>query len=205
MTQTTVKSKPWWEPKSTALLKEYARTSGGTYAAGTFRNWKYKGQHVRLPLSPRFGSCKVTITDPNNDTSGNEYAITVKYSYRPRRKLEFVLFSAKRHVLAWFTRGLREASLPNSGMNKKFQAKASHPSLLRSVLKYEGIEELLNLHSKIHVRLRIKNGRATLTCTEKLKKPDVPAITATVELMKKLLLALEDQGIIGDPLTPPKK
>lgn len=205
MTQTTVKSKPWWEPKSTTLLKEYARTSGGTYAAGTFKNWKYKGQRVRLPLSPHFGSCEVTITDPNNDSSGHEYAISVKYSYRPRRKLEFVLFSANRHLLAWFTRGLREASLPNSAMNKKYQAKASHPSLLRSALKYEGIEELLNLHSKIHVRLRIKNGRATLTCTEKLKKPDVPAITTTVELMKKLLLALEDQGIIGDPVIHPKK
>ncbi|WP_178019830.1 hypothetical protein [uncultured Paenibacillus sp.] len=202
MTQTKEVRKPWWEPKSTALLKEYAKTSGGTYAAGKFRGWKYKGQHVRVPLPRGFGNCEVAITDPSNDSSGNAYVITVKYDYRPRRKLEFVLFSAKRHVLAWFAGGLRETPLPNSAMNKRFQAKASHPSLLRSVLKHEGLEELLDLHPSVHLRLRIqKSGRGTLTFTEKFKKPDVPAITASVELMKKLILALEEQGIVGDSPT----
>lgn len=198
MTQTKEVRKPWWEPKSTALLKGYAKTSGGAYAAGKFRSWKYKGQHVRVPLPRSFGSCEVTIADPNNDSSGNAYVITIKYSYRPRRKLEFVLFSSKRHVPAWFAGGLRDTPLPNSAMNKRFQARASHPSLLRSVLKHEGLEELLDLHPHVHFRLRIRSGRATLTCTEKFKKPDVPAITANVELMKKMILALEEQGIVGD-------
>lgn len=198
MTQTKEIRKPWWESKSTALLKEYAKTSGAAYVAGNFSSWKYKGQHVRMPLPRSFGACEVTITDPSSEISGNEYVITVKYSYRARRKLEFVLFSAKRHILAWLTGGLRETPLPNSAMNKRFQAKASHPSLLRSALKHEGLEELLDLHPKVHVRLRIKNGRATLTCTEKFKKSDVPTITASVELMKKMIFALGEQGIISD-------
>ncbi|MGP0586341.1 hypothetical protein [Paenibacillus timonensis] len=198
MTQTKEIRKPWWESKSTALLKEYAKTSGSAYTAGKFSGWRYKSQHVRVPLPRSFGNCEVAITDPSNDSSGNEYVISVKYSYRPRRKLEFVLFSAKRHLLAWLTGGLRETPLPNSAMNKRFQAKASHPSLLRSALKHEGLEELLDLHPNVHFRLRIKSGRATLTCTEKFKKPDVPAIAASVELMKKMIYALEEQGIVGD-------
>lgn len=198
MTQTKEIHKPWWESKSTALLKEYARTSEGTYTAGKFRGWKYKGQHVRTPLPRSFGACEVTITDPSGESSGNQYAISVKYSFRPRRRLEFDLFSAKRHVLVWLTGKLRETTLPNSAMNKRFQAKASHSSLLRSVLKHQGLEEQLELHSHVHVRLRIRNGRATLTCTDKFKKPDLSAITTNVELMKMLIFALEEQGVIGE-------
>ncbi|WP_068782899.1 hypothetical protein [Paenibacillus phocaensis] len=203
MIQTKAIRKTWWEPKSTALLKEYAKSSGGAYTAGKIRGWKYKGQHVRVPLPHRFGSCEVMVTDPNNDSSGNAYVITVKYSYRPRRKLEFVLFSAKRHVLAWFVGGLRDTSLPNSAMNKRFRAKASHPSLLRSALKYERLEKLLDVHPHVHFRLRIQSGRATLTCTEKFKKPDIPAIAAAVELTRTMILALEELGIIGDSPSHP--
>jgi hypothetical protein len=198
MTQTKENRKPWWEPKSTTLLKEFARSSGGAYAAGKFRGWKYKGQHVQTPLPRSFGACEVTVTDPSSESSGNTYVITVKYSFRPRRKLEFDLFSAKRPILAWFTGRLRETSLPNSAMNKRFQAKASHPSLLRSALKHQGVEELLTPHPNVHIRLRIKGGRSTLTITEKFKKPDISAITANVELMKSFILALEEQGIIGE-------
>ncbi|MGG6313743.1 hypothetical protein [Paenibacillus macerans] len=205
MTQTKEVRKQWWESKSTVLLKEFAKNYGGTFAAAKFQGLKYKGQHVRVPLARGLGTCDIAVTDPNNDSSGNAYVITIKYSYRPRRKLEFDLFSAKRQVLAWFSGQLREATLPNSAMNKQFRARASHPSVLRSVLKQEGLAETLDLHPSVYFRLRIKAGRASLTCTEKSKKPDVHMIADTLKLARLMIHALEEQGIIHDPQTHPIK
>lgn len=198
MTQTNEVRKQWWEAKSTVLLKQYEKTYGGTFTAAKFHGWKYKGQYLRIALAHGLGTCDITVADPNNDSSGHSYVVTIVYSYRPRRKLEFDFFSAKRPGLSLFSGQLRRVMLPNSAMNKQFRAKASHPSLLRSVLKQEGLAEMLDLHPGAAFKLRIKGPKARLSCTEKFKHPDVHTLESSLKLMKLFIHALEEQGVIYD-------
>ncbi|MGZ7445585.1 hypothetical protein [Paenibacillus sp. TH7-28] len=201
MTQTKQIRKPWWESKSAALLKEFAKTGGGTYTAAKFHGLKYTRQHVRVRLPHELGECVVTLADPSSSSSssGQTHVIGIKYSYRPRRKLEFDLRSAKRPALGLLPGRLRPAALPDSALNKRFRARASHPSLLRSVLKQDGLAGVLEQRPGAHIKLRLKTREASLSFSESVKHPDVPALVSSVQLMKLLIQGLYEQGIICPP------
>ncbi|MDU5949895.1 hypothetical protein NYE69_06305 [Paenibacillus sp. FSL R5-0527] len=196
MTQTKQIRKPWWESKSAALLKEFAKTGGGTYAAAKLHGLKYTRQHVRVRLPHELGECIVTLADPSSSSSGQAHVIGIKYSYRPRRKLEFDLCSAKRPAPGLLSGRLRPAALPDSALNKRFRARASHPGLLRPVLKQDGLAEALELHPGAHIKLRLKAHEASLSFSESVKHPDVPALVSSVQLMKLLIQGLYEQGVI---------
>lgn len=200
MTKANRLNKAWWHLKSTALLKEYEKSyNDGSYVPAKLDGWKYKGQHVRIRLGHHDDTGKLTVTDPTNE-SGNRFGITVKYSYRPRRKLEFTVVSIKHSMSLMFIRHLRETKMPNSALSKNYAVKASHPSLLRSILKHEGLSRWLEPHPDIQLRLRIKNGIATLACTSKVKEADAHSLQEVVKLTRLVLHALEEQGTVGEPL-----
>lgn len=196
MTQTKEIRKPWWESKSAALLKEIAKSGGGMYAAAKFHGLKYTRQHVRVRLPRDLGECIVTLADPSSSSSGHAYVIGIKYSYRPRRKLEFDLCSTKRPALGLFSGRLRPATLPDSALNKRFRARASHPGLLRSILKQDGLAEAMEQHPGAYIKLRLKAHEASLSFSESVKHPDVPALDSSVQLMKLLIQGLYEQGSI---------
>ncbi|WP_018749922.1 hypothetical protein [Paenibacillus sanguinis] len=200
MTRTNQLNQSWWQSKATALLKEYEESyNDGTFVPAKLHGWKYKGHHVRIRLGQHYGTGELTITDPTNET-GNMFGITIKYSYRPRRKLEFAVAPAKNPMLLMFIRHLRVTAMPNSAMSKNYAAKASHPSLLRSALKHDGLSEWLERHPGVHLRLRVKNGIATLSCANKVKEADVNSLQDVVELTKLVLQALEEQSAVGEPI-----
>lgn len=191
--QTTRKArKPWWVNKPTALLQEYAHTYGGTYVPASFKDWRYTGQHVRIPLGQDLGTVMITVTEPSSGT----LVVSMKYDYRPRRRLEFHLCAKKRPLFLPFHSDLLPATLPISAMNKTFHSKTSHPSLLRSILKQEGLHEALELHPRAYIKLRHKQHQALLSLSETSKKPDAQMIDQGVRLLKRFIAALHEQGYI---------
>ncbi|MED4959150.1 hypothetical protein P9747_30980, partial [Paenibacillus macerans] len=68
--------------------------------------------------------------------------------------------------------------------------------LLRSVLKQDGLAEALELHPGAHIKLRLKAHEASLSFSESVKHPDVPALVSSVQLMKLLIQGLYEQGVI---------
>lgn len=198
--QTTKKiRKPWWVSKSTALLQEFAHTSKGAYAPSSFKGWKYTGQHVTIPLAQGLGTIVVTVTDSNSDSSG-QLAVSMKFSYSPRRKLEFHLRKVKRPLFLPFHPQLRPVTLPNSAMNKAFHAKASHPSLLRSLLKQDGLYEALESQPGSYIRLQLKDHKAVLRLSENSKKLDTHSLERGVKLMKHFIAGLHEQGFIREKI-----
>lgn len=194
--QTKEVRKRWWESKTTVLLKEYEKMYGGKFVAAQFKDFKYTGQYVRVLLAEDLGECTITLTEASSDSSNKNLVIGIKYSFRPRRKLEFDLFSAKRPAFALFLHGRRPTTLPTSDMNKRFQARSSHPSVFRSVLKQDGLVEALDQHPKAYVRTRIKENKATLTFTESCKNPDASKIEDCLKLVKLFIEGLQEQGVI---------
>lgn len=200
MTRTNQLNKSLWQLKSTVLLKEYEKSyKDGTFVPAKLHGWKYKGHHVRIKLGQHYGTGELTVADPTNET-GLTFGITMKYSYRPRRKLEFTVAPAKNPMLLLFTKHLKETAMPNSAMSKNYVAKASHPSLLRSVLKHEGVSQWLELHPEVQLRLRVKNGVATLCCANRVKEADAHSLQDVVKLTKLVLHALEEQTAVGEPI-----
>lgn len=192
--------KPWWVSKSTALLQEFAHASKGTYVPSSFKGWKYTGQHVTIPLAAQgSGMIVVTVTDSSSNSSG-QLAVSMRYSYSSRRKLEFHLCKVNRPLFLPFHPQLRPVTLPNSAMNKAFHAKASHPSLLRSLLKQDGLQEALEGQPGSYIKLQFKEHKAVLSLTETSKKPDTHSLEKGVKLMKHFIAGLHEQGFIREKI-----
>lgn len=187
--------KKWWVSGTTHLLQEFAKAYGGDYVPGSFKGWRYRGQHVRIGLGKELGALVLTVTDSNSDSSKN-YTVGIKFEFAPRRKLEFHLCRSKRPLFIPFRPQLRPVTLPNAAMNKQFHAKASHPSLLRSILKQEGLHEALESNPRAYVKLRHYGNKAVLSLSESSKKPDKETLARAVELMKLVIAALHEQGFI---------
>ncbi|MEF2966331.1 hypothetical protein V3851_10855 [Paenibacillus sp. M1] len=197
--QTTKKTrKPWWVAKSTALLQEYAQAYGGIYVPASFKGWVYKGQYVRIALKQGWGDIFVTVKDSGD--SSHRLTIGMKYVYSPRRRLEFHLRRTKYPLVLPFRRNLRPVTMPNSAMNKAYHAKASHPSLLRSILKQEGLHESLEAHPAVQIRHAAKGHNAVLSLSETSKTPDAKLLHQGVELMKQFITALHEQGFIREKI-----
>ncbi|WP_410771080.1 hypothetical protein [Fontibacillus sp. BL9] len=191
--------KPWWVSKSTALLQEYAHTARGTYVPGSFKDWKYTGQHVKIPLGHGLGTIIVTVTDSGSGSS-NQLVVGMKYSYSPRRKLEFHLCKLSRPLFLPFHPQLRHVTLPNTAMNKQFHAKASHPSLLRSILKQDGLHEELEAQPSAYIKLQPKKQMAILSLDDTSKTPDAHMLDRNIKLMKHFIAALHEQGYIREKI-----
>ncbi|MOA32111.1 hypothetical protein D3C78_1533020 [compost metagenome] len=86
--------------------------------------------------------------------------------------------------------------MPNSAGSKLFHAKASHPSVLRSVLKQDGLDQELLKTPRATFKLTLKGRMATLIYIETCKKPDVEILSSSVRLMKLFIRSLKEQGII---------
>ncbi|MMZ58103.1 hypothetical protein D3C76_477170 [compost metagenome] len=198
--QTKTVHKSLLEPKSSAVLQEYAKTSGGTYIASSFKGWKYTSHHVKVELAHGLGVIIATLTD-GSSSSNSVPTIQLKYKYRPRRKLECYLCSIKRPIFLPFQRHLRPASMPNSAVSKVFHAKASHPSVLRSVLKQDGLDQELLKSPKPTFRISLKGPVATLFYIESCKKPDVETLCSSVRLMTLFIRSLQEQGIIYEAVS----
>lgn len=189
--------KPWWVSKSKALLQQYAETDGGIYVPASFKGWKYTGQHVRKELNQGIGALHVTLVDSGSDSS-KHWSAAVKFNFVPRRKLEFYL-KRSRHPLALpFHPELRPASLPHSAMNKAYHAKATHPGLLRLILKQEGLYEALELLPGAYVKLGLKGNRAVLTISARSKKPDLGFLEAGVKVAVHFIDALHEHGFVRE-------
>lgn len=182
-------------PKSTIVLQEYAHIYGGTYVPASFKNWKYRAKHIKIDLPHGLGSIYVTITDSSNSSNNVPY-IHIKYNYRPRRKLECNLCSIKRPIFTPFQRHLRPSTISNSAINKLFHAKSSHPSLFRTLLKQDGLDQILLDRPNASFKIRIKEQRAVLTYSEACKKPDVQTLDSSIKLVRLLIDSIREQGII---------
>lgn len=198
--QTKTLRKHWWVPRSTALLQDFAKSCGGTYVPAVFKGWKHAGQHVRIELEQGMGTCRVTLKEADSGSGSKALVVGMNYEYQPKHKLEFELFSAKRPLLLLFQGRYRRATLPYSAMNKRFKAKATHPSLLRSLIKYEGLAEALDSHPKAYIKVRLKEQKAVLTLTESFKKPDAHTLETNLALMKLFIQALHSQGLVRKAL-----
>lgn len=181
--------------KSTLILQEYAHKYGATYVPSSFKRWKYTAKHIKVDLEHGLGSIYVTITDESN-SSNNVPHVQVKFNYRIRRKLECSFCSIKSPLWLPFHRHLRPSSLPNSAVNKLFHAKASHPSLFRTLLKHEGLDEALLDRPKASFKIRIKEQQAVLTYIETCKNPDVQTLHSIIKLVRILIDSIREQGII---------
>ncbi len=191
--------KPWWVSKSTALLQEYAHIAHGTYVPASFKGWKYTGQHAKIPLGHGLGTMIVTVTDSGSGSgSSNQLVVGMKYNYSPRRKLEFHLCKLSRPLFLPFHPQLRPVTLPNAAMNKQFHAKASHPSLLRSILKQDGLHEELEVQPTAYIKLQPKNQMSVLSLSESSKKPDTHMLDRNMKLMNHFIAALHEQGYIRE-------
>ncbi|GIO37989.1 hypothetical protein J41TS12_28500 [Paenibacillus antibioticophila] len=189
-------NKPWWESKSTTVLQQFAQTGGGFFVPAAFKNWKYTGQHVRIELGHGRGTLYVTLKDSGSESS--HLVTSIQYSFQPRRKFQFHLCKAKRLIFIPFHPELKDASMPNSAMQKSFHAKATHPSLLRQLLKFEGLQEALESKPNAYVSLKTKDRRLLLTLTEASKKPDADSLNQGVQLMRYFIAALEEHGVIRE-------
>ncbi|HEY4391942.1 MAG TPA: hypothetical protein VGN02_11420 [Paenibacillus sp.] len=201
MTRTEIKStKPWWESKSKFLLQEYAKKYEATFVEASFKNWKYTGRHVLIRLPHERGQMYLTVTDSSNSNgtnTNNGQVIGIKYKYKPRRKFEYLLSSVKSPLLLMFHRNLRQVTLPNP-LSKSFHAGASHPSLLRGILKHEGITDLLEWHKGARLKARVKEHEAELAFTETNKKADVEFLRGCVQIMELFIEAMREQGIVRE-------
>lgn len=201
MAQTRIKSaKPWWESKSKFLLQEYAAKYDATFVAASFKNWKYTGQHVIIGLPHGRGQLYLTVTDSSSSNGTNTSSgqvIQIKYKYKPRRKLEYILSPIKSALFLIFRGNLRQVTLPNP-LSKSFHAGASHPSLLRGILKYEGIAELLEEHKGARLKTRVKEHEAELSFTETHKKVDIALLHECVQLTELFIEAIYEQGMVRE-------
>ncbi|WP_314584322.1 hypothetical protein [Paenibacillus terrigena] len=188
--------KKWWEPKSTGVLRQYAHTNHGTYHASSLKGFNYTPQHVIVNARKGAGEMQVIIIESGNN-AGSSDTLEIVYTYRPRRKLEFSLSSAKR-IGFWLQR-LRPTTMPNAALAKLFKGSSTHPSILRSVLKHEQLHDRLIEHPSAEIRLHIKDHNAKLTYRERIKKLDEHNIAASVEMMEQLIEALQDQSVIYEP------
>lgn len=186
-----------WEPKSTRLLRQYAHEAGGTFQSASLKGIKYTPQAAKVNLSHGRGELKVRVVDSSNQgSSGSQESIVVTYDFRPRRKLKFYLISKKRLALHAFDRDYRETTMPNHLLAKMFKAGASHPSILRAILKYEPFADDLLVHPFADIRLKIKGNMATLAYKESVKKSDVEMIQDKVDVVKHLIEALYEQSVV---------
>lgn len=193
------KRKKWYESAQTVLLKEYADQYGGTYIPASFKHWKYTGEHVKIELKSGDESLYISVTSGNNNNSGsNTETIRLKYVYRPRRKLQFVIVPKKRLLLNIMYRDMKPVTMPNTAMSKLFKGLSTHPSLLRTVLKYEDLAEELMVYDHATTKLQIKDGKAILSWTENYKKPNAETVHERVSALKYMIKALHDQGVIYD-------
>ncbi|MBA9083614.1 hypothetical protein FHR92_000057 [Fontibacillus solani] len=196
--QTKTVRKNMLESKSSIILQEYAKASGGTYVPSSIKRWKYTSHHVKVELAHGLGVIIATLSD-SSSSSNSVPTIELTYKYRPRRKLECYLCSIKRPIFLPFQSHLRPASMPNSAISKLFHAKASHPSVLRSVLKQDGLDQELLKRPKATFRISLKGHVATLIYIEPCKKTDVETLNSSVRLMKLFIRSLQEQGIIYEP------
>lgn len=200
MVRTKIKStKPWWESKSKFLLQEYANKYEATFVEASFKNWKYTGRHVLIRLPRGRGQMYLTVTDSNSNGSNtnNGQTIGIKYKYKPRRKLEYLLSPIKSPLLLIFHGNLRQVTLPNP-LSKSFHAGASHPSMLRAILKHEGIADLMEEHKDARLKTRVREHEAELTFSETNKKADVEFLRGCVQIMESFVEAIYEQGIVRE-------
>ncbi|OPA75596.1 hypothetical protein BVG16_19835 [Paenibacillus selenitireducens] len=190
--------KKWWEPKSTGILRQYAHDFNGTYHEASFKGFSYKSQHVTVGARHGAGTIQVTIIEAGNNNGSSADTMELTYTYRPRRKLEFYLCSAKRLAYSFLQQRLRPTSMPNSALMKVFKGGATHPSMLRSLLKHEQLSDMLLEHPHAEIRLKIKEHNATLTYRERVKKPDGQSLSQGVQLMERLLDALREQSVMHE-------
>lgn len=189
-------NKPWWVSKATTVLQQFAQTGGGSFVPASFKNWKYTGQHVRIELGHGRGTLYVTIKDSGSESS--QLITSIQYSFQPRRKFQFHLCKVNRLIFIPFHSELKDASMPNSAMQKSFHAKTTHPSLLRQLLKFEGLQEVLESKPDAYISLKTKDRRLLLTLTEASKKPDADSLNQGVRLMRYFIAALEEHGVIRE-------
>ncbi|WP_152392263.1 hypothetical protein [Paenibacillus guangzhouensis] len=185
--------KKWWEPKSTGILRQFAHVYHGTYHASALKSFSYTPQHALVNSRKSAGEIKVIIIESGN-SGGSADTVEISYEFRPRRKLEFTLLPTKR-MASWLQR-LRPTSMPNSAMAKLYRGSSSHPSIFRSVLKHEQLQDKLLEHPDAELKLSIKDHKAKLTYRERIKKLEEHQIAAGVELMEQFISALRDQSVI---------
>lgn len=189
-------SNPWWVSKATGILQQFAQAGGGSFVPASFKGWKYTGQHVRIDLGHGRGMVYVTLKDSGSESS--QLVTNIQYSFLPRRKFQFHLCKSKRLIFIPFNSELKDASMPNSAMQKSFHAKATHPSLLRQLLKFEGLQEMLESNPNAYISLKIKDRKLVLNLTETSKKLDTESLNQGVRLIRYFIAALEEHGVIRE-------
>lgn len=193
------RGKKWYESAQTVLLKDYAERYGGTYIPASFKHWKYTGEHVKIVSASGHETLYISVTSGNsNNSSSNSDTIRLKYVYRPRRKLQFVMVPKKGLLISMMYRDMKPVTMPNSAMSKLFKGVSTHPSLLRTVLKYEGLAEELMIYFHASIKLQIKDGKATLSWSESYKKPDAEIVNERVTVLQYIIKALDEQNVIYD-------
>lgn len=185
-----------WESKSTRLLRQFARETGGSFRAASFKGFKYTPQAALLDLECGQGELNVQVVNSSNQNSGSQECIVITYEFRPRRKLKFYLIPKKKLVLHFFDHDYRETTMPNNVLGKLFKAGSSHPSIMRAVLKHEPLADDLIMHPVADIRLKIKEHGAQLTYKELVKKPDTEMLQARVDVVKHVIEALFEQSVV---------
>lgn len=197
-TKKPITKKQWYESHNTHTLKEYAKSCGAEYVKASFENWIYTGEHVKVIDRKGWGTYSIAIqSNGNNNSSSDSEKIEIKFQFRPRRKLEFFMVP-KRGFLGWIHRDMREVTMPDNAMSKTFKGIATHPSLLRSVLKHEGLSDEMLAFMKASVRLKMKDHKATLHWQEAYKKPDVEVIQERLLVLRRFVQALHEQNVIHE-------
>ncbi|MGZ9585489.1 hypothetical protein [Paenibacillus marinisediminis] len=192
-------SKKWWESAGTQLLKQYAEQYGGTYFPSKLKGWSYISEHVQVNDPTGHGSYTISFkSSGNSSSSSSSDMIEIKYTFRPRRKLEFFLISAKRAMFSFMHRDMRPVTMPDSAMSKLFKGMSTHPSLLRTVLKHDGLSDELMPYFSATIRLRINEHKATLSWTEAHKKPDLQVIHERMRIVQLFVQALREQNVIHE-------
>lgn len=194
-----IRRKKWYESAQTVLLKDYAERYGGIYIPASFKHWKYTGEHVKIVSDSGHETLYISVTSgSSNNSSSNSETIRLKYVYRPRRKLQFVMVPKKGLLLNVMHRDMKPVTMPNSTMSKLFKGVSTHPSLFRTVLKYDNLTEELMNYFYANIKLQIKDGKATLCWTENYKKPDAEAMNERVMALRYIIKALDEQNVIYD-------
>lgn len=188
--------KPWYVPKSTNILQQFAHESGGSFVPASFKDWKYTGQHVRIELGQGRGTLYVTLKDSGSESS--QLVTNIRYAFTPRRKFQFHFCKVKRLIFIPFNSELKDVSMPNSTMQKSFHAKSTHPGLLRQLLKYEGLQESVEKNPNAYIALKMKDRKLWLTLTETSNKPDPASLNQGVRLLRHFIAGLEEQGVIRE-------
>lgn len=189
-------NKPLGVNKAATILQQFAANGGGSFVPASFKNWKYTGQHVRIELGHGRGVLYVSLKDSGSESS--QLVTSIRYSFQPRRKLQFHLCRTKRLIFIPFHSELKDAAMPNSAMQKSYHAKATHPSLLRQLLKFEGLQEALESKPNAYISLKAKDRRLLLTLTETSKDPDTDSLNQGVRLLRYFIAALEEHGVIRE-------